>query len=296
MEEGGMVTVWDNLSAGRIERLAKWKGSESRFALEKEDLTNANLTIPRECETIYHLAANPEVRIGTESPSVHFEQNIVTTHNLLEAARKAANARTIVFASTSTVYGEPKKIPTPEDYGPMKPISTYGASKLASEALISAYASTYGLRAVIYRLANVIGPGSTHGVIYDFIQKLREDPSRLEILGDGTQTKSYLHVKDCVRALLAGLAEPDQRVSIFNVGSEDQVNVTKIAEIVCREMGLRDVKLSLRSVTKDGRGWVGDVKVMLLDVSALKRLGWKAEMNSEEAVVSAARQMVPSHH
>jgi UDP-glucose 4-epimerase len=289
LERDGLVVVWDNLSAGKSENLARWMGKGSRLTFAKDDLTSANLRIPTDCEVVYHLAANPDVKVGAEDPSIHFRQNVVTTYNLLEAIRKATNIRAILFASTSTVYGEPKKIPTPEDYGPMEPISTYGASKLASEALISAYANTYGLKAVIYRLANIIGPRSNHGVIYDFIQKLRRDRSRLEILGDGSQTKSYLHVKDCVQALLIGFAKPSQQVSVLNVGSEDQISVTRIAEIVCKEMGLNDVKFGLKPATKDGRGWVGDVKLMRLDVSALKSLGWKPELDSERAVVSAVR-------
>ena len=151
------------------------------------------------------MAATPEVRVGSTNPDIHFQQNVVATHNLQESVRKTKNKPTVIFTSTFAVFGEPTKIPTPEDYAPLKPISTYGASKLACEALISVYAYTYGLKAIIYRLANIVGPRSKHGVIYDFIQKLDKNPKELEILGDGTQNRSYLHVNDCVEAMLLGL-------------------------------------------------------------------------------------------
>ena len=150
---------------------------------------------------------------------------------------KAESRPTLVFTSTSTVYGEASKIPTTEDYAPLKPISTYGASKLACEALITAYAYTYNFKAVIYRLANIVGSRSRHGVIWDFIQKLTKNPKEL-ILGDGTQTKSYLYVSDCVEAMLLGLERSSEQVAIFNVSSEDQVDVKTIAQIVIEEMGL----------------------------------------------------------
>jgi len=151
-------------------------------------------------EAVFHLAANPEVKLSSTCPEIHYQQNVVATFNLLEAIRKTGNIKTFIFTSSSTVYGEPTKIPTPEDYAPLKPISVYGASKLACEALISAYAHTYGFKAIIYRLANIVGPRNKHGVIHDFMQKLKTKPKELEILGDGTQNKSYLYINDCIEA------------------------------------------------------------------------------------------------
>ena len=238
------------------------------------------------------MAANPEVRVSSINPEVHYKQNIVATFNLLEAIRKYGGIETLIFTSSSTVYGEASVIPTPEDYAPLEPISVYGASKLACEALIMGYAHSYGFNAVIYRLANVVGPRSEHGVIYDFFWKLKRNPKELEILGDGTQKKSYLYVKDCVEAMLIGLKSLDKRVEIFNVGSEDQVDVKKIAEIVVKEMGLNDVKFRFTGGVDEGRGWVGDVKNMLLDVSKLKSKGWQARYNSEESVRLAIRSIV----
>lgn len=290
MMDGSEVTVLDNLSAGDLNNVGRWKKSQT-FHFINDDLAGSALKIPPGCDTIYHMAANPDVRLGSSNPSVHFEQNIVATYNLLEATRKS-QAKLFVFGSTSTIYGEAEVMPTPEDYGPLKPISIYGASKLACEALISSYAYTHGLKVVIYRLANIIGARSNHGIIHDFLQKLKENPTELEILGDGTQTKSYLHVQDCVRGILTGVKSLSEQVSIFNVGSGDQVNVMKIAEIVCRGVGLDNVKYKLSQVTTDGRGWPGDVKFMMLDSSKLKALGWKPTMNSEEAVVRTVHELI----
>jgi UDP-glucose 4-epimerase len=294
MVRGDEVCVFDNLSTGSLENVRHWLGS-SDFTFIKGDLLSSadleKLEVKR-YSVIFHLAANPEVKIGSKNPSIHFQQNIVATHNLLELVRKAESRPTLVFASSSTVYGEASRIPTPEDYAPLKPISIYGASKLACEALIAAYAYTYGFNAVIYRLANIVGPRSRHGVIYDFIQKLRRNPRELEVLGDGTQAKSYLHVDDCVEAMLLGLERSSGQVEVFNVGSEDQVDVKTIAKIVAEEMELKDVKLAFTGGVDGGRGWKGDVKNMLLDISKLKALGWRPKLNSEQAVREAARSLI----
>jgi UDP-glucose 4-epimerase len=246
----------------------------------------------RHYDLVFHLAANPEVRVGSTNPDIHFQQNIVATHNLLESIRKTKNKPTLIFTSTSTVYGEPTKIPTPEDYAPLKPISTYSASKLACEAMISAYAYTYGFKALIYRLANIIGPRSKHGVIYDFIQKLNKNPKELEILGDGTQTKSYLYITDCAEAMLLGLEKSTEQVEIYNVGSKDQINVKTIAEIVAEEMGLQGVKFKFTGGVDGGRGWKGNVKNMLLDITKIKSLGWKPKHNSKQAIKKATQHTI----
>ena len=293
MEKEEKVRVIDNLSSGNLENVKRWIGNP-RFEFVKGDLLNPEdvMKAVKGCDVVFHLAANPEVRVGSVRPEVHYKQNTAATFNLLEALRKHGEVKTLAFTSSSTVYGEASVIPTPEDYAPLEPISIYGASKLACEALIMSYAHSYGFNAVIYRLANVVGPRSEHGVIYDFFRKLRRNPKELEILGDGTQEKSYLYVKDCVQAMLIGLKSLDRRVDIFNVGSEDQVNVKRIAEIVVEEMGLNDVKFRFTGGVNGGRGWVGDVKKMLLDVSKLKSKGWKARYNSEESVRLAIRSIV----
>ena len=293
MMKGAAVRVIDNLSNGALENISRWlRRSSFEFIkgdlLNKDDLEKAT----EKCEVIFHLAANPEVRIGSSMPEIHFEQNVVATYRLLEALRRSESLESFVFTSSSTVYGDASEIPTPEDYGPLKPISIYGASKLASEALISSFAYTYGFKAVIYRLANIIGPRSRHGVIYDFIRKLRENPEELEILGDGTQRKSYLYIDDCISAMLTALKKSRGKAEIFNIGSEDWVDVKTIAEIVVEEMGLKDVSFRFTGGVDGGRGWKGDVKYMLLSIEKLKSLGWKPKLNSAEAVRKTAREIL----
>ncbi len=288
------VSVFDNLTAGTLQNIKPWLNNPN-FTFIKGDLLNpADPTKigKNSFETIFHLAANPEVRVGLTNPNIHFQQNTVATHNLLEHLRKTKNKPTLIFTSTSTVYGEPTKMPTPEDYAPLKPISTYGASKLACEALISAYAYTYDFKAIIIRLANIVGPRSKHGVTYDFTQKLKTNPKELEILGDGTQNKSYLYISDCIEAMLLGLEKSTGQVEIYNVGSEDQVDVKTVADIVIEEMGLKNVKLTFTGGVDGGRGWMGDVKNMLLDIDKIKALGWKPKHNSEQAIRKATKHLI----
>jgi UDP-glucose 4-epimerase len=287
------VVVLDNLSSGKLENVKKWLKS-SNFTFVKDDLLKSEKIREylSDCETIFHLAANPEVRVGSTNPIIHYEQNVAATFNLLEAIRQTGNVKRLMFTSSSTVYGEPQKIPTPENYAPLKPISVYGASKLASEALIISYAYTYGFDTIIYRLANIVGSRMQHGVIYDFINKLRKNSEKLEILGDGSQTKSYLDIKDCIKAMFTSLQTPTNRVEIYNVGSEDQVNVKQIASIICEEMGLENVEYVFTGGVDGGRGWKGDVKTMQLDVGKLKKLGWKPTLNSYQAVRNAARTLL----
>jgi len=202
--------------------------------------------------------------------------------------------KALAFTSSSTVYGEAKEIPTPEDYGPLEPISVYGGAKLAAEALIAGYAHTFDIKAVVFRLANIIGKRSNHGVIYDFINKLKATPHRLEILGDGTQRKSYLHVSDTVEAMLYLFKEflkEDKIYDAYNIGSEDWITVTEIAEIVSREMGLNP-EFYFTGGVDGGRGWKGDVKIMLLNIEKAKAKGWKPKMNSKEAVERTVKELL----
>jgi UDP-glucose 4-epimerase len=293
MDSGENVRVLDNLSAGNLSHLSSWLSS-SRMDVLQGDVLDKKIVIEalEGCDTVFHLAANPEVRSEKASSQDHFEQNVEATYNLLECICEVGGVERFVFASTSTVYGEPSEIPTPETYGPLKPISHYGASKLASEALSISYASMCEFGCVIYRLANVIGPRSNHGVIYDFIKKLKEDPSRLEVLGDGTQSKSYLHVNDCINGIMAGLDNLDGSIEIYNIGSNDRVDVMSIADAVIDAMALENVDISTTGGVSGGRGWKGDVKTMQLDMSLLNSRGWMAKLSSMEAVRETARSIV----
>jgi len=293
MGRGEDVCVLDNLSAGTLSNLGRWL-EHPRFEFVHGDLLNSTeVELAMEgCDVVFHLAANPEVRLSRARPEDHFKQNIEATYNLLEAIRSRGGAEVFVFTSSSTIYGEADIIPTTEDYAPLKPISLYGASKLAAEALVSAYTSTYGFRCVVYRMANVVGPRCGHGVIHDFVEKLRRDPRRLEVLGDGSQSKSYLYVSDCVEGMLIGADRTDETVEILNIGSEDRVDVKTIATIVIEEMGLKDVEVIYMGGVDGGRGWKGDVKLMQLNASRLRSLGWRPQYTSVEAVRETARAIV----
>lgn len=288
MGMGCFVRVVDNLSSGSLENVKSWLG-DSRFEFVRGDLKDSGVAekVVDGVEVVFHLAANPEVRVAEVDPSVHFRENLLTTFNVLEAMRKSETAGLIVFFSSSTVYGEPAVFPTCEDYGPLLPISVYGASKLGCEGLICAYCHTFAVRGLVFRLANVVGGRSGHGVIIDFVHKLQENPKELEILGDGSQSKSYLHVKDCVDAVLHSLRhflDEKKKVEVYNVGSLDKVDVKRIAEIVGEEMGLEDLEFKFTGGVDGGRGWMGDVKTMLLSSDKLLSLGWRPKLNSEEAV------------
>ena len=291
IRSGKPVRVVDNLASGNPANLEQWSSSPLLEFLDIDLLDKAGLgEILDGCDEVYHLAANPEVNAKNASPEDHFRQNIEATYNLLEAMRQSGQQKFIAFTSTSTVYGEADQIPTVESYGPLMPISLYGASKLACEGLLSAYASMYGFRAVIFRLANVVGPCSNHGVIYDFIGKLRANPGELEVLGDGGQSKSYLYVDDCVSGIMHGVKQGGQ-VNIFNIGSEDRASVLYIARAVISEMGLSS-EIRLTGGVDNGRGWKGDVKVMQLDMNKLRMSGWEPKYGSEEAIRLTAKAII----
>ena len=286
------VTVFDNLSAGTLKNLQESLATQNCRFIEGDLKNSENIgNALQHIELVYHLAANPEVR--EVDPGAHFRENQVATFNLLESMR-ATGARTIIFASTSTIYGEASVRPTPENYGPLLPISTYGASKLACEAMVASYAYTYGLRGLILRLGNVIGARSNHGVIPDFLKKLKQNPNSLEVLGDGTQTKSYIHVADCISAIeliVSNFMGTDRRVDAYNVSSADNVTVLRIAEIVLEEAGAR-AQIKLTGGVDGGRGWMGDVKLMQLSTQRLRALGWKETYSSEMAVKEAAKELI----
>jgi UDP-glucose 4-epimerase len=292
------VVGFDNLSGGSKTNL-KNAMKDPRFRFVEGDLLNRNETQHAlgDCSLIFHLAADPEVRAGEEDPERHFRQNLLATYSLLEAIRRRGTDTRLVFASTSTVYGEASVIPTPEDYGPLLPISTYGATKLGCEAIASSFTQIVPLSVAIFRFANVVGSRSKHGVICDFIAKLKRNPKQLEILGDGTQSKSYLHVDDCVEAFLMPLKDSfwKNTVEVLNIGSEDQINVLRLARVLTETMGLKDVTFTTTQ-PRGGRAWPGDVKVMQLDVSKIKKLGWQCKRNSEDAVRLAAEEVVHSAH
>src|SRR3989304_2876210 len=225
LEGGCEVVGLDDLSSSNRANLAQsLKNTSFKFAEGSLFDRSTIKEVLGKCTLVFHLAADPEVQAGSRDPERQLKQNLLTTLNLLEAIRVRGSKTKLIFASSSTVYGEPKEIPTREDYGPLLPISIYGAAKLGCESLISAYTQLAPLQAIILRFANVVGPRAEHGVVFDFIQKLRRNQSELEVLGDGSQSKSYLHVDDCVDAFLLGLDDSFWRhgVEVFNIGTEDR--------------------------------------------------------------------------
>jgi UDP-glucose 4-epimerase len=294
--KGHHVTVVDHMSSGKKQNIDPFL-SHDNFDFIELDLLDGNILkeVVKKYEVIFHLAGNSIAQTGYRNSEVDFLNNVLATRNLLENMRTSDSCKKIIFTSTSAIYGEALKIPTPEDYGPLKPISMYGASKLACEALISGYAGTFGIEAVIFRLANVVGPSSRHGVIFDFFRKLEQsDGKYLEILGDGTQNKSYLYIDDCIDTLVnIGFKPFDSGLEIFNVGSDDQIDTNSIARIIIAELGLH-TEIRYASQQNNGRGWIGDVKNMLLSTDKLKKLGWRINHSSKDSVSLTAKKIVDS--
>ena len=289
VDQGKKVRVIDNFSSGREEFLAHHEGGGAVEVCRGDLLDRESVIAAMEgIETVHHLAANPDIRLGTEVTDTDLKQGTVATYNVLEAMRASGVGR-ISFASSSAVYGEAGVMPTPEDYGPVMPISLYGASKLASEALITAWAGTFGAQGFIHRFANIVGPRGTHGVIFDFIHKLKRDPSRLEVLGDGNQEKSYMSAHDCVQSMIHVISLGDEGTVLNNLGTGDTCSVSRIAEIVIEESGLEGVSIDY---TGGKRGWAGDVPKTYLDVTKLLGSGFEPTSMSEQAVRDTARVLI----
>ena len=284
--EKNNVTVFDNLSVGKIEFLKKNIGN-SNFKFIQADLLNLDEVkkAMKGHNIVFHLAANPEARLGIENTELDLKQETIVTYNVLEAMRINAINK-IVFSSSGTVYGEVPFIPIKEDYGPLFPISLYGAGKLACEGLISAFSGTFGIEAWIYRFANIVGPRTTHGVIHDFMEKLNNDSSVLEILGDGNQRKPYLYVEDCIDGILFGLNNAHEKINVFNLGCTSTTDVKTIAKILVDEMGLKG---TVFKYSGGNRGWPGDVPKFRCDVEKINKLGWKTKYTSDEAVRMAIK-------
>jgi UDP-glucose 4-epimerase len=284
VDEGRDVVVIDNLSSGSQDNIP-----------DEADFYNINLNSTKEVEKVlenvdrvYHLAANADVKVQNEDRDKDINEGIIATRSLLEAMY-SAGVKDLVFTSSSTVYGEDVEVPTPETYGVMEPISLYGSAKLSAEAIISAYSHSFGFESSVLRLANIIGGRSEKSVTYDFVKKLKDDSSELEVLGNGKQKKSYIHVDDCVNAIVTAARNREDSYEVYNVGNEDSVSVTNIAEAVIDEYN-SDTEIHY---TGGKKGWTGDVPVMLLDIEKIKeKLDWSPSMNSEEAVRKTAREVI----
>ena len=282
------VVVLDNFSSGELEFL--FDSIENITVVDVDLLKDDFDEYLKGAKIVYHLAANPEVQLGITEPEVMQEQNVDVTERVLEAMKRTGCSR-IVFTSTSTVYGDAKKIPTPEE-ADLKPISAYGSSKLDAERLIEKYCKEHDFRGVSYRFANCVGPRSNHGVTYDFVHKLKDNLKKLEILGDGKQNKSYFHVDDCISAMLAKapreLCDAGEFMAL-NVGSKDSIDVVTLANEVCKSMKLKGVEYKFTGGVDGGRGWKGDVKNMRLDIKKMKSHGWDPQFTSRKAIRDTAK-------
>jgi UDP-glucose 4-epimerase len=278
------VVVFDNLSSGSLAHL-EGIHEDPRLHLVEADLQDLDKVVAamHDIDHVYLFAANPDVAAAVENPTIDFWQGTYLAHNAIEAARITGVPR-ITYASGSGVYGDLASQQVDERSGPLIPISTYGASKLGCEALLAAYAHMFGIHAAAFRFANVVGARQTHGVTYDFVRRLREDPARLRILGDGTQSKSYIHVDDVVSAMLTVTDHGWRGFEVFNAGSGEHVTVAEIADLVSRHMGITDAEYEFDD---DARGWKGDVPIVRLNSEKLAMLGWRCQHTSIDALVDS---------
>ena len=281
VDAGYSVKIIDNLSSGNL-ALVNHQIAAGNAEFIEGDITSIDdvLQATKEVDVVFHMAANPDIRLGTQVTDTDLKQGTIATYNILEAMR-INNVNKIVFASSSVVYGEDAPMPTPESFGPCLPISLYGASKVGSEGLITSWVGTFDFQAWIFRFANIIGNRGTHGVIFDFIHKLKRDNSRLEVLGNGLQEKSYMEVKDCVRGMMHIFNSSTSPINLYNLGSHDTCSVRRIAEIVVEETGCRDATIEY---TGGDRGWAGDIPRAMLSIEKMLSTGYDVKYNSEAAV------------
>lgn len=288
-EEVTKIVVIDNLSHSKIENLNQHL-DQPYFEFHQIDLLDfpkVKEVMVQGFDIVFHLAANPDAQKGFTDTKHDLEQETIVTYNVLESMR-LTGVKKVVLSSSGTIYGETPVIPLPENYGPCFPISMYGAGKLAAEGLVTGFSGTFGFNAWIFRFANVVGQRRINGVVSDFIRKLRSNPKRLEILGDGKQQKPYILVDDLVEAIWFCVNQAQDPINVFNLGVASSTTVTKIAQIVAEELNLPEVEFSY---TGGERGWPGDIPQVRYDVSKVNRLGWKAKFESDEAVREAAKQL-----
>ena len=286
LKENNWVTVYDNVSSGRRENI-KHHLVKDNFNFIQADLLDfdALKTAMEGHEVIWHFGANTDIPTGNRIIDLDLKNCTIATHNVLEAMRQLVINK-ILFASSATVYGDVPTVALDETFGPLLPISLYGAGKLASEGLISAYCHLFDMKAWIFRLGNVVGSRMGHGVIYDFIRKLEKNTKELEILGDGNQEKNYFLVEDCIEGMLCAFHSSNSGYDVYNLGCSSSTKVSRIAQIVVEEMGLKNVHFKY---TGGKRGWPGDAPVVLFNMEKMKRLGWEARYSSDEAVRLATR-------
>lgn len=279
---GHHVTAFDNLRTGQLRFLAH-AAEQDNFRLVKADLLDRDAlrSAMQDQDLVFHLAANADVRFGTDHPGRDLEQNVVATHNVLEAMREQGVQR-IGFSSTGSVYGEPNVFPTPEDCPFPIQTSLYGASKAAAEGMISAYCEGFGIDAIIFRFVSILGERYSHGHVFDFYKKLLDDPHHIDVLGNGQQRKSYLHVQDCIDAILTAFDNAEARLEIYNLGNDEYCTVDQSLGWICDALGVQPE----RHYSGSQRGWIGDSPFIFLDCARIRRLGWRPKLSIREGVLS----------
>ena len=291
VSEGHTVTVLDNLSTGKHKHL---DSVIDKITFVEGDICDNDVIekiVPGQ-EMVFHFCCYSDIQQAFMTPEIYVNQNILGCFNLLQSMRKHG-VKKIAFPSSTTVLGNVKVAPTPENYGPLLPINMYGAGKLACEAVISGYVNAYdGMQAWIFRFVNMIGGRMDHGAIFDFVRKMKNDPTKLQILGNGTSQRSFMLVDDCVSAIWHSVNNCHDTVNLIHIGNQDQINVTRAAELTVEAMGLKNVKLEY---TGNAVGWKGDVPTNYIATETLDRLGWKAERGSSGAVFEAARRLAAEY-
>lgn len=290
LSRGHDVVNIDNMSWGKKEFIEHNLSNPHYTFIETDLLDYSTLVnhMKRDIDIVFHFAANSDIQRGGVDPTIDFNNTTQATFNVLQAMR-VNGIEKILYTSGSGVYGDVGSTLTAETFGPLMPVSIYGATKLSAEGMISAFSNLFEIQAWILRPANIIGPRATHGVIFDFMNKLKKDPSQLQILGDGKQSKSYIYLEDVLNAIDIMLEKATDRINLFNLASPSHITVTEIAEAVIKGMGLKDVKLSY---TGGNIGWKGDVPVVRLDCSKLKALGWECKYNSYDGVVKTVQELM----
>lgn len=285
LEQGHSVVGIDNFSTGQ-RRFLESANMNPKFNLIETDLSS--LEALKEFfsggEFVFHLAANADVRFGTEHPRKDLEQNTINTYNVLEAMR-VNGIRRIAFSSTGSVYGEAKLIPTPEDAPFPIQTSLYAASKLAGEGLIAAYCEGFGFQSWIFRFVSILGERYTHGHVFDFYKQLKQDPNHLTVLGNGKQRKSYLYIQDCLDAILLAMEKADEKVNLFNLGADEYCEVNNSIQWICDTLNLNPE----RSYTGGERGWIGDNPFIFLECSKIRSLGWKPKLGIKESIIKTVK-------
>lgn len=289
LNEGHDLLSVDNFLLGKREYVKPFQG-RSNFEFREIDLLDNNkvAVLLKGIDLVFHLSANSDILEGARYTDRDLTVGTMVTYNVLEGMR-LNRVKDIIFASTSAVYGIANQIPTREEYGPLLPISLYGASKVACEALISAFCHNFGMRSWIFRFANVIGKNPTHGIVFDLIKKLKGNPNQLEVLGDGKQSKPYLHVSDIVDGMLFGFSHSLEEVNFFNLACDGASSVEFIAKTLLKKLEMKNTKIHY---TGGKQGWIGDVPQVRLSIEKMRSLGWVARYNSEEAVFKGIDEIV----